>query len=182
MDARGAAGRSATLLARARHVREHAATLKSRSAVDCGQAERLLEQTVASLRRAPVVFGTDDGGWSLHLPRSPVVIGLVRDQLTHWLADTGVCAEDAFAITLACSEACANAIEHPLLPQRQAFDVGARRTGRAIELRVRDYGDWDESASSAARGRGLRMIEELMDAAEIRSANPGAELRMRREI
>ncbi len=178
----GATERSVRLRAQAELVRRQAAGLRRASQSERARAASLMAEAVERVRAAPVVFGAEDHGFSLRLPRLPEAVGLARAQLARWLADNEIAGEDAFAITLACSEACANAVEHPLRPQRQAILVSARRAGQTVELRIRDYGAWKETKSSDTRGRGLTMLEELMDSSEIRSAGPGSEIRMRRRI
>jgi anti-sigma regulatory factor (Ser/Thr protein kinase) len=87
-----------------------------------------------------------------------------------------------FELTLACSEACANAVEHPVDPQRRRFEVEARRSDGAIDLIVRDTGAWREGDDSELRGRGLAIIDELMDEIEISSTPQGGQIRMRRRL
>jgi serine/threonine-protein kinase RsbW len=104
----------------------------------------------------------------------------MRKRLLHWLERGGVDPATAADITLACSEACANAVEHPVRAARHAFEVEARRTADEIELTVRDFGSWGSSGQDEMRGRGLGMIRELMDETEIVSGDHQTTIVMRR--
>ena len=73
------------------------------------------------------------------------LVALVRHELRRWLDDDGVASEDQVDITLACSEACANAVEHPGRPGRLAFEVEARREDGELLLSVRDFGAWTDA-------------------------------------
>ena len=131
---------------------------------------------------------TDGGGrplgdtFSLRLARMPQAVALVRHELRRWLDEHGVSTEDAVDITLACSEACANAVEHPDRPGRPAFEVKAWREGDELVLAVRDFGAWTDPSSAGTRGRGLSMIRALVDVVEITSGGEGTKILMRRTL
>jgi serine/threonine-protein kinase RsbW len=110
------------------------------------------------------------------------MVRLVRHDLRLWLEAQGVPAEVVNEVTLACSEACANAVEHPAAAARQAFEVEARLGSRELVVRVRDFGSWNESARSDLRGRGLRMIRELMDSVDLYRGAAGTRIVMRHSL
>ena len=72
-------------------------------------------------------------------------------------------------LLLACGEALANAVEHAYRPTRRADRVprDARR-GRGPPGDVRDFGRWRPPRRSPDRGRGLGMMERLIDELECR--------------
>jgi anti-sigma regulatory factor (Ser/Thr protein kinase) len=109
---------------------------------------------------------------------------LVRDELRSWLEQAGLPAEGVSEVILACSEACANAVEHPLRSERQLVEVEATLNGRELELRVRDFGLWKEQPEpvSPMHGRGLDIIRDLMDSLDVRRTAHGTELVMRRSF
>src|SRR5262249_2612961 len=95
--------------------RERAAAERTRAAVLCERSRVLREEadvlsgglvrTVRSLEgRRPA--GDRGDVFSLHLPRLPVALGLLRQALTVWLEHHGVAADDATEIALASSEPC----------------------------------------------------------------------------
>ncbi len=120
--------------------------------------------------------------FSLRLARMPQSIALVRHELRRWLDDHGVSSDDALDITLACSEACANAVEHPGRPGRQAFEIEARREDGELLLEVRDFGSWTTAQAGSTRGRGIAMIRKIMDSVEIISRSDGTKIVMHRSL
>jgi anti-sigma regulatory factor (Ser/Thr protein kinase) len=170
--------RAGLVRARSRVLQEHARDLRLRALLESDRALR-------SLRRdRGRIFGRQDGGLWFRLPRLPVVLCFVRHELHRWLEREGVPPETAADVILACSEACANAMEHPRATERAAFEVGARIRRGEIEIAVRDFGSWDidEDADGDERGRGLEMIRSLMDDVSIVRREQGTEVTMRRRL
>ena len=110
------------------------------------------------------------------------MVRFARHDLRRWLEAAGLLAEVVDKIELACSEACANAVEHPRQPRRQLVEIQAHLDDSEVELRVRDYGSWKEPRQSELRGRGLSMIGELMDSVAVERRLDGTEIFMRRSI
>ena len=98
-----------------------------------------------------------------------------------WLGMTQASAQDTYDITIACGEACANAIEHAYGARPSRFEVEGRLEGDAIFLRVRDFGSW-RAPRGSHRGRGLKLINALMEDVEIDRGARGTEVRMRRRL
>jgi anti-sigma regulatory factor (Ser/Thr protein kinase) len=71
-----------------------------------------------------------------------------------------------FNITLAASEAAANAIEHAYGAREASFTVTCERAGTDIRVTVEDTGRWRES-QPYGRGRGLTVMRALVDAVEL---------------
>jgi anti-sigma regulatory factor (Ser/Thr protein kinase) len=168
---------------RARNTRAHSDLLRQRAVSQREQAQalaiRLMRALSDSERRA---HGDRGDTFSLRLARMPQVVALVRHELRRWLDERGLAPEDQVDITLACSEACANAVEHPGRPGRLAFEIEAWREGGELVLSVRDFGAWTDATSGENRGRGLSMIRSLMDAVEITSGGDGTRILMRRTL
>lgn len=101
--------------------------------------------------------------------------------MQRWLGDTGEGRDDLFAIKLAVSEVCANAVEHAYGPEPgHRFRLLAERCRGAVVIQISDSGHW-RPARGSRRGLGLRMIDELMDAVEIEHTSTGTLVRMRKE-
>ena len=168
---------------RARGARAHSDLLRQRAASQREQAQalsiRLMDALADNDGRA---HGDRGDTFSLRLACMPQVVALVRNELRRWLDEHGVAPDDQVDITLACSEACANAVEHPGRPGRLAFEVEAWREGGELLLSVRDFGVWTDPASEGNRGRGLGMIRSLMDGVEITSGGDGTKILMRRTL
>jgi anti-sigma regulatory factor (Ser/Thr protein kinase) len=83
---------------------------------------------------------------------------------------------------LACNEACANAIEHAYGPGDAAVHIDAVLSGDEVAITVRDKGRWRASRGNN-RGRGLGLIETLMDSVHIvTDPDTGTEVSMTRRL
>ncbi len=118
----------------------------------------------------------------LALPAEPASLAEVRTSLRDWLLGTGVPDPIGAEIVLACSEACANAVEHAQAPSRSEFRVAAEKRGDDVLVRVRDFGRWRAPQARADRGYGFALIEELMDAVEVERSEAGTEVTLRRRV
>jgi anti-sigma regulatory factor (Ser/Thr protein kinase) len=127
-------------------------------------------------------LGSRGGRFLRQVGRSRPLVRLVRNDLRRWLEQAGLPTEGVNEVILACSEACANAVVHPLQSERQLVEVEASLNGRELELRVRDFGIWKEQPASPMHGRGLDIIRQLMDSLDVRRTAHGTELVMRRSF
>jgi serine phosphatase RsbU (regulator of sigma subunit)/anti-sigma regulatory factor (Ser/Thr protein kinase) len=118
----------------------------------------------------------------LRVPSEAAQLASVRRSLRGWLLAAGSDPEVAEEIVLAVSEACANAMEHPRSPRERFVEVEASATDGVVSLLVRDSGRWRPLVSTAERGRGLRIIEQLMDRVERSESDDGTELRLVRSL
>jgi FixJ family two-component response regulator/anti-sigma regulatory factor (Ser/Thr protein kinase) len=118
---------------------------------------------------------------ALTLPAEPEALITARRALRNWLAEVGVEAEALYDITLATGEACTNAIEHAYAPGEASFDLEALRGADDVVVRVRDYGAWREPRGQN-RGRGLKLMQTLMDDVTVRRETSGTTVELRRAI
>ena len=125
--------------------------------------------------------GLAAGPLEVVVPARPHVLGSVRRRLRAWLRQRGVADRDIAAITLAASEACANAIEHAYGPDEATFELRADRSEETIELEIRDSGSWREPRGTD-RGRGLQLMETYMDAVEVRRGEDGTTVAMSKRL
>jgi anti-sigma regulatory factor (Ser/Thr protein kinase)/putative methionine-R-sulfoxide reductase with GAF domain len=131
---------------------------------------------LVALRNAPV-----ETDLRLRVPADPRMLSQVRQMLRRWLRSRGARAEEIAAMTLACGEACANAIEHAYAPGHASFELEAMYAGGVVTLAVRDTGSW-RAPRGEHRGRGLRMIEATVDELDVRAGAHGTEVLMRRKL
>jgi serine/threonine-protein kinase RsbW len=97
----------------------------------------------------------------------PLQIALLRKDLRGWLVSHAVDDESAQAVLLACSEAVANAIEHGYRDDPFGIvEVAATVSREVVQIRVADHGTWRPAGTDVARGRGLRLIRQVMDQVE----------------
>jgi serine phosphatase RsbU (regulator of sigma subunit)/anti-sigma regulatory factor (Ser/Thr protein kinase) len=114
-------------------------------------------------------------------PADAEVLSSVRHLLRRWLRRYGASEDEIYDIMVACQEACANAVEHAYAPGGAAFEVEAQHSGGQIELVVRDRGQW-RPARGDHRGRGLPLMEALMDEVEVVQAPEGTSIVLRRML
>lgn len=125
--------------------------------------------------------GLTPGRLDVVVPARPHVLGSVRRRLRSWLRQRGVSDRDIAAITLAASEACANAIEHAYGPDEATFELRAERTDEEVIIEVIDSGRWREPRGQD-RGRGLELMETYMDTVEVRRDPEGTTVAMSKRI
>jgi serine phosphatase RsbU (regulator of sigma subunit)/anti-sigma regulatory factor (Ser/Thr protein kinase) len=122
------------------------------------------------------------GGPRLHLEldAEPDELSVIRRSLERWLESAYVDERDAYRVTLACNEACMNAIEHGFGTAARRFELDAELVGAEVDIKVRDHGRWREPRDPD--GRGMGMMRALMDDVEVTPGPDGTTVRLRREI
>ncbi|MFE0727651.1 ATP-binding protein [Streptomyces antibioticus] len=113
--------------------------------------------------------------WSLHLRREAASVPLARRLLLGTMETAGVDPDVSYDLSVALSEACANAVEHGGNRGRgggsEAYRVTAYLDGEKCRIEVADSGPgfFGERPSRAVAsvfaedGRGLHLIQELAD-------------------
>jgi anti-sigma regulatory factor (Ser/Thr protein kinase) len=114
-------------------------------------------------------------------PARAETLANVRHLLRRWLRHQGATDDEIYDITVACQEACANAVEHAYAPGEEAFEVEAVRNGPVIEVSVHDRGQW-RRARGTHRGRGMPMMEALMDSVHVQHTADGTVVVLRRTL
>ncbi len=114
-------------------------------------------------------------------PARVEVLASIRDIMRRWLRHHGATADETYDITVACQEACANAIEHAYGPGNQVFEVEAVREGDTIEVVVRDHGQWRRPRGTH-RGRGLPLMKALMHSVDLERTDGGTTVVLRRAV
>jgi PAS domain S-box-containing protein len=117
----------------------------------------------------------------LSLPADPYSLAALRRRLGRFLRGAGAGEIETYEITLAVSEAAGNAIEHAYGPADASFYVEIGFEGEQVVASVRDRGRWREPRGDG-RGRGLRIIEGVMDAVQVSADEGGTVVRMRRRL
>ena len=118
----------------------------------------------------------------LSLPANFEAIPVLRRVLGRWLREAGAAPNEIDEISLACSEACANAVEHAYPPGPATVEVSAAvsAAGEAA-LSVRDFGSW-RAPRGTNRGRGTVLMRGLMDVVEIDTTAGGTTVRLVRQL
>ncbi|MDQ4049151.1 MAG: SpoIIE family protein phosphatase, partial [Actinomycetota bacterium] len=117
----------------------------------------------------------------LKLAADPDELANLRRVLGRWLHVIGASAEEAYDITVACTEASANAVEHAYSPEDATFEVEAAMRDGEVAVTVRDSGRW-RPARGVHRGRGLQIMKSLMDEVEITPGEQGTTVQLRRRV
>jgi GAF domain-containing protein/anti-sigma regulatory factor (Ser/Thr protein kinase) len=117
----------------------------------------------------------------LRLPAEPKTLAHVRRVLRRWLVARGADEGDVAEVTIAVSEACANAIEHAYSPAPASFELEAFGNNGEITVAVRDEGRW-RAPRGTNRGRGLAIMVAAMDDVQIDRTSTGTEVVMRRRL
>ncbi|MFE9448680.1 ATP-binding protein [Streptomyces sp. NPDC006739] len=121
--------------------------------------------------------------WSLHLRREAASVPLARRLLIGTMETAGVDPDISYDLSVALSEACANAVEHggdaTHGGSSEAYRVTAYLDGEKCRIEVTDSGPGFTRApgvrparTDAEHGRGLCLIRELADHVHIGS-KPG---------
>jgi len=118
---------------------------------------------------------------SLPVWGEPGALAALRAMLRRWLEEAGATWIETHDITMACNEACENAIEHAYDLGADIFDVEFARSRRKVEIVVRDYGTWSTSTSED-RGRGLPLMRRLMDEVDIEPGPSGTIVTLTRKL
>jgi anti-sigma regulatory factor (Ser/Thr protein kinase) len=105
----------------------------------------------------------------------------VRLTLRRWLHAHGAGDEEAYDIIVACQEACANAVEHAYGPGRRTFDLEATYVEGRVRVTIRDYGRW-RPPRGANRGRGLPLMQALMDHVDVEHTDEGTVVVLERTL
>jgi serine phosphatase RsbU (regulator of sigma subunit)/anti-sigma regulatory factor (Ser/Thr protein kinase) len=117
----------------------------------------------------------------LRLPAEPKTLAHVRRMLRRWLLDRGADEGDVAEVTIAVSEACANAIEHAYSPSPASFELDASGNNGEITVAIRDAGRW-RPPRGTNRGRGLSIMVAAMDDVQIDRTETGTKVVMRRRL
>jgi anti-sigma regulatory factor (Ser/Thr protein kinase) len=131
---------------------------------------------VVALRLAPV-----EGELRVRFAADPQILSHMRRTMSRWLQAHGAEPQEVAALTLACGEACANAIEHAYAPGVAYFELGAAHDAGVVTITVRDTGRW-RAARGTNRGRGLKMMAAAVDELDVRTTNSGTEIVMRQRL
>ena len=114
------------------------------------------------------------------MPANPARLVEVRQALVAWATAIGLPDDLVEDIVLATYEGLINATEHAYTadPRRLDLTAGLMIDGWLL-VTVRDYGRWRQPpADPGFRGRGLMMIHNLPDRAEVRPSADGTVVQM----
>lgn len=120
--------------------------------------------------------------FDLELPAQPDSLATIRRRLREWLARRGFARRDADEIILATSEACNNAIEHAYREAGGVVRLRVEEEPELIRLTISDEGEWRENAANEQRGRGIQLMNGLMDVVELSRGLKGTSVTLERQL
>jgi PAS domain S-box-containing protein len=118
----------------------------------------------------------------LDMPSEPIALRSMRALLRRWLAQADAADVDVHAIVMACSEACTNAIEHAGAGPGETIAFEAVLHDGEVDITVRDRGHWRDQRPPSDQGRGLDLIDALMDDVRVETTMEGTVVRLRRQL
>ena len=148
-------------------------------------ADRLLRRVARRPRRDDVAVlvleATELDRLRMRLPAQARALALLRRRLADFFAAHRIGDTDQFDLTVAISEAAANAIEHPVTPAQPDIWLEVGIDGDHLVASVRDSGGWREDSDIGFRGRGLALIAALAELRIDRDGR-GSEVTLRRRL
>lgn len=148
--------------------------------------EQVADQLVGTLPcgAVAVLYRQAPGPMSVTVPADPASLAVIRSELRHWLAVAGVDSETAADTLLAVGEAASNATEHSVLGADHDVEltVDAVVSGDRLLFTVADNGRWKPPPESPGhRGHGIRLINALVDDADLVTGAQGTTVQMIKE-
>jgi anti-sigma regulatory factor (Ser/Thr protein kinase) len=121
------------------------------------------------------------GRLSITLPAEPGSLSRLRRRLARFLHATGASEMEQYEVMLTICEAAGNAVEHAYGPADATYQVDVAFDDGELLATVRDSGSWREQRGEH-RGRGLKIIDDLMDTVEVERDEQGTAVTMRRRL
>jgi serine phosphatase RsbU (regulator of sigma subunit)/anti-sigma regulatory factor (Ser/Thr protein kinase) len=106
----------------------------------------------------------------------------IRRAVSRWLEDVDVPSGEAKEVVTAVSEAASNVVEHAYGPSGGSITIRAKREPDRVHVAIRDTGEWRAFEVDRHRGRGLRLMQGLMDHVEIGSSASGTIVTMQKQV
>ena len=117
----------------------------------------------------------------IELPAVPESLRVIRRRLRAWLERVGFDAEGAAEVVLAVSEACNNAVEHAYNGHGPGgVTLSGSLIADVLHLEIADRGRWVVNEASDERGRGIHLMNGLMDRVEVDAGPRGTRILLER--
>jgi anti-sigma regulatory factor (Ser/Thr protein kinase) len=118
----------------------------------------------------------------LRLQARPGSAPLLRQRLYLWLDELGAGSDEIFDVSVACTEAFANAIEHPRGPRAEVIEVDGSISDGTISITVHDHGSWRQHRQREEGGCGFPLMRQLMNTVEVDTQPEGTSITMQRQL
>jgi serine/threonine-protein kinase RsbW len=117
---------------------------------------------------------------SLSVEADAKALGAMRRTLSAWLEE--IEAARISDVVLAVDEAVANAIEHAGLRDSAVITVTASVSGPTLHIEICDHGVWKDPTPNESRGRGLLIMNAVMDGVAIEHRDDDTRIVMSRHL
>jgi anti-sigma regulatory factor (Ser/Thr protein kinase) len=107
---------------------------------------------------------------------------ILRRRLCAWLDELGASSDEVFDLSLASSEAFANAVEHPHEPTSRAIEVEGGFSDATVTVMLHDFGSWGDQRQREEGGYGFPMMRRLVDTVEVEMGSEGTSITLQRRI
>jgi PAS domain S-box-containing protein len=114
-------------------------------------------------------------------PTEPESLSSMRSLLRRWLRHADADEREIAEVISACGEAATNAIEHAGASGGAPFEVSGTIAGGRLRIEIRDYGAW-RMPREGDHGRGLSLMDALMDTVEVTPTPEGTTVRLFRTL
>jgi len=118
----------------------------------------------------------------LRLQARPESALLLRQRLYLWLDELGANDEEIFDVSLASTEAFANAVEHPDQPTTDLVHINGSISDGMVAVTICDSGSWREHREREQGGYGFPLMRHHMDTVEVHSEPEGTTITMQRQL
>jgi anti-anti-sigma factor len=121
------------------------------------------------------------GDFDLVLPAEPHVVATLRRTVGQWATRSGASEEEAQDLVVAVGEAVTNVIEHAYTSTGGQVEVEASIREGMAQIVIRDRGRWRPPRRDEG-GRGLVLMQGLVEKVDVLSGPDGTEIRLFRRV
>lgn len=145
-----------------------------------GPGEGPLRDDVAVL----VVHLVDVPGRSLRgeYPSEVTAVSSARRDLERFLRTAGVPEMELQDLVLGCAEACSNAVQHAYGPEGGRFRIAAEIEAGVVRVTVSDDGTWRRFNEASGGGRGLPIMNAIVDDVDVSRTPQGTRVTLRKLV
>jgi len=118
-------------------------------------------------------------------PATPEQLKPIRADVRHWLGPLELTDDAQHDLLLAVSEAASNAIEHahPTTSRHAVVELTFWTDNHAVWIEIVDHGEWKApSTNRGSRGRGIPMMQRLVESVMIHYDTRGTRVLLRHPL
>ena len=120
--------------------------------------------------------------FDVHGPARPDELPDLRRRLRGWLVGKGLDDGEIAELVLAVGEACNNVVEHAYEQRPGDLSVSVVQEGPMLRITVEDRGTWRPETQSDLRGRGISIMQTIMDSVKFEPTAHGTRVLLERRV